>query len=80
MLVVLSVCQPGCALCLGFCQEGSFKLPPWILDGHLTFKHEIGAWSCPSVELIDVPMPFHQVGYGSSHRALDHIPWALALL
>ena len=34
----------------------------------------------PSVELIDLPLPLHQVGYGCGHGSSDDIPWILSLL
>ena len=79
VLVVLSLCEPVCALLLGFTDELMLECPPRFLEMHLIGQHEWCFCSGPMIEVMHIPSPLGHVRDGSRHGSLNNIRVLLAL-
>ena len=70
-------CQSGNALVFGLLFQGPPEFPPRVLEVDLLLEEERAAGSMPSMDVLDLPFPFQDVGDCGSHRTPDHIPWTL---
>lgn len=67
----------GNALCFGLLLNGPLEFPPGILNCDLILYHVGATLPLPTMYVMDLPVPFHQVGNGGRHRPSHHIPWML---
>ena len=77
MMVIFFGSKSGRSLCCSLLKKSSFQLPPRVLDADLSFKEKLAGWSVPSGELLNIPLPFKQVGNAGCHGATNDIRYCL---